>query len=1188
MAETLANPIQHIRHLIGGVQAAAMHDGELLERFLATGDETAVEVLVRRYGPLVLGACRRVLHNAQAAEDAFQATFLVLVRKASALDRRRPLGNWLYTVAYRLALRARANETRRRECEAAAARKRPASDGHVATVDDRIVALEEELQKLPERHRAPLVLCYLQGKTNEQVAEVLGCPRGSISARLAEARERLRAGLARRGYAVPASGIACLLTGIATEAAVPLPLLANTVRAAVWFTSSEAGATGFSAGGAVMLARDACRSMLPSQLKFAAAAVLVTALLWTGTTLLVQAAPQVNPAEESLKQALPEKPAGAAVSGASLPKTLLARMGTSRLRNADAVSFAAYTPDGKALVTAGRDQMVRLWDLGTGNEIRRFEWGAGKPNGKSEPAEQGAEQRYHQQYWDDLARSCQAALSADGKIVAASRRGTVCLWETASGKKLRQLDTAQKRLLQLAFAADGKSLLTLGPGQAIAIWDVGTGACVRRSQGKPAPDYRGPLAAISSQNAIVSPGLKYIAFSGQDDNNIHWIYIQNVATGKELRRLKGNPGALVLAFSADDKTLVWQEETECKIIVADVATGKELHRLKSAGRNDSETATDPALAIALSADGRSLAVNWMSNAVELWDLRSGQQTLLAGKVSSARFQQQSTDWRTLLVRPALAFAPDGKQVVCSQGGAAIRQFKVDTGAEIPVSGSGHRAPVSTLALSGDGKSLCTYSPGDPAHSWDWRTGKETQQRAVPASATHAVFTADGRFGFATGHDFVFCGPHGKKTWRIVPGDRGLVSLALSPGGALLATRQFMSTEVRLWDVTTGKERLTLGRDGPDPEGPVAETTGVLPPDVVFSPDGRRLAAWGPSRQLCLWDLATGTLLWDVLPEAGHAIERFAFSPTGRFLATVNADRTVTLYDAETGAQRARLGQPDPKKRRVYLSDGSWSAANSVQMRRDAAVCLAFSPDSRYLALAQHGPEIQLWDVFIGRQVGQLKVPEGGVVTLLFTPDGRHLISGGTNTTALTWDLASRTDWKSVPAHAARLQPQVLGALWADLGDKDTSRAWGATCKLIASPKQAVTLIKERVKPATAADPKRLAQLLVELESDHYRVRAKAEAELEGLGDLAESALRKALAQDPPVDLHQRLKRLLHALSVPTGGKMRGLRAVELLELIGNSDARQELQTLAGGVAHARLTREAASTLQRLTRRVTTP
>src|SRR5437899_9165397 len=111
MAE--ANPfLHHVRHLIGGVAAAALTDGQLLERFLDHRDDAAIEVLVRRYGPLVFGVCRRVLHDAHAAEDAFQATFLVLVRKAPSLDRGKPLGSWLYTVAYRLALRARANELR--------------------------------------------------------------------------------------------------------------------------------------------------------------------------------------------------------------------------------------------------------------------------------------------------------------------------------------------------------------------------------------------------------------------------------------------------------------------------------------------------------------------------------------------------------------------------------------------------------------------------------------------------------------------------------------------------------------------------------------------------------------------------------------------------------------------------------------------------------------------------------------------------------------------------------------------------------------------------------------------------------------------------------------------------------------------------------------------------------------------
>src|SRR5215469_13272937 len=121
--------IHHLRHLIGSAPAAALTDGQLLERFLTHREETAVEVLVRRYGPLVFGVCRRVLHDTHAAEDAFQATFLVLVRKAPSLDRGKPLGSWLYTVAYRLALRARANELRRRRCEAQAARGRPPADG---------------------------------------------------------------------------------------------------------------------------------------------------------------------------------------------------------------------------------------------------------------------------------------------------------------------------------------------------------------------------------------------------------------------------------------------------------------------------------------------------------------------------------------------------------------------------------------------------------------------------------------------------------------------------------------------------------------------------------------------------------------------------------------------------------------------------------------------------------------------------------------------------------------------------------------------------------------------------------------------------------------------------------------------------------------------------------------------------
>jgi RNA polymerase sigma factor (sigma-70 family) len=1185
MAEAHPNSVlQHIRHLIGSVPEAAMTDSQLLERFLARRDETAVEVLVRRHGPLVFGVCRRVLRDAHAAEDAFQATFLVLTRKAPSLVRHERLGSWLYKVAYRLALRARASVIRRQQCEIQAARGRPAPAGKQPGPSDLTVALEEEIQKLPASQRVPLVLCYFEGKTNEQAADIVGCPRGSMSARLAQARERLGVCLARRGFAAPVAGIAGLLAACAAEAAVPLPLLTTTVRAAVWFASEEAGIASAVSVQAAALAKGAFRAMFLNKLQIAAAGLLVATLLGTGATLVVRAASAARPQAHAAPQQVAEaRTLGAEGTDEPLPRGAIARMGSRLLRHGDAVSFAAYTPDGKTLLTTGRDKMVRLWDLGTGKEVRCFPW----EEAENAP-EEGAGRKRELQYWNDMARSCQAALSRDGKIVAASRGGAVRLWETASGKTLGQIQTGEKRLLQLAFAADGKSLLTLGPGQATAVWEVATGKCVRRSEGRPVPQWFAPLGLIGMHNAVVSPGLKYLAYCGQDNTGTsHWIHIRDLESGKELRRISVGPGSMAMTFCADDRTLAF-ENPEAGIVVVDVTTSQELRRLKSKGQSDSPTSMDSAMAMALSPDGKQLAVSWSSNTIELWDLASGKSTLPAGKVTGAQFDQHSTNWWNLLVRPALAFSPDGKRLVCSLGRPTVRQFQADTGAEIPSPGAGHRTPVSTLALSADGRTLWSYSPGDPARSWDWRTGKETGQREVPAAATQAAFAADGRFAFVVGHEFTLCGADGKKA-TIPTGDSFPESFALSPDGALLATRNHLHAEVHLWDAATLKERFTLGQaaDGQDAGGAATEATGLLPQDLIFSPDGRYLAAAGRNRQLCLWDVARGTLLWELPLQVGQAIERFAFSPNGRTLATVQADRTVMLYEVVSGARRAHLGEADPKLRRVYFTGGG-TPLFSQQMRRDAPVCLALSPDGRYLAVAQQTPEIHLWDVREGREVRRLAGHEGGVVSLLFTPDSKRLFSGGTDTTVLTWDLTRLARFEA--PRAAQLSPQALDGLWTDLASKDAASAFAAVRKLSARPDQAVLLLKDRVRPATPEDSQRLARLMDDLGNDRYEVRRQAQAELESLGGLAESALRKALAGDPALDLRQRLERLLDKLSSPVPGAepLRDMRAVEVLEMLGSPAARQLLQTLAGGAPEARLTREARTALHRLTNQAATP
>src|SRR5262249_39319928 len=150
--------LHHIRHWVGPGQAAVLPDDQLLDRFVVGREEAAFEVLVRRYGVMVLAVGRRVLGAVHAAEDVFQATFLTLARKAASLDRRKPLGSWLYTVAYRLALRARTSEARRRACERNAAQSRPEAVA-IAQRQDLCLVLDEELQRLPEKYRAPLVLC---------------------------------------------------------------------------------------------------------------------------------------------------------------------------------------------------------------------------------------------------------------------------------------------------------------------------------------------------------------------------------------------------------------------------------------------------------------------------------------------------------------------------------------------------------------------------------------------------------------------------------------------------------------------------------------------------------------------------------------------------------------------------------------------------------------------------------------------------------------------------------------------------------------------------------------------------------------------------------------------------------------------------------------------------------------------
>ncbi len=280
--------IRNVRRVVGLQKAGDLPDAQLLKDFVSERDEVAFEALVRRHGPMVLGVCRRVLQEEHDAEDAFQATFLVLLRKAHAIGQPELLGNWLFGVAYRIALRARAAAAKQRRLERQAGDMYSARTSHELAGSNLFPMLEDEVNRLPKKYRAPVVLCYFEGKTNEEASRELGWPLGTVAGRLARAREMLRNRLTRRGMAYSAGVFATALSHQAAPAAVPTPLLASTIKAAMSIAAGHAAAGAFAAS-VVALAEGALHTMFLTKQKIAALVLVAVSLVGAGGLLTHQA-----------------------------------------------------------------------------------------------------------------------------------------------------------------------------------------------------------------------------------------------------------------------------------------------------------------------------------------------------------------------------------------------------------------------------------------------------------------------------------------------------------------------------------------------------------------------------------------------------------------------------------------------------------------------------------------------------------------------------------------------------------------------------------------------------------------------------------------------------------------------------------------------------------------------------------
>jgi RNA polymerase sigma factor (sigma-70 family) len=307
----MSEVIEHLRGTVFPPDGAGLTDGQLLEGFVARREAAALAALVRRHGQMVWGVCRRVLSNYHDAEDAFQATFLVLARKAAAIASRELLANWLYGVAYQTATKARATAARRRARERQVREMPEPAAPQQDLWQDLRPLLDRELSRLPNKYRVPVVLCDLEGKTRKEAARQLGCPEGTVAGRLARARALLAKRLARRGVALSAAALAALLSRNAA-AGVPATVLSSTAQAARLLAAGQA-VTGLVPAPVLALTEGVLKMMWLKKLR-AVAAVLLAAVLGLGMagfgiSLFHPSAPAARGEGEKASQAPPAKEA---------------------------------------------------------------------------------------------------------------------------------------------------------------------------------------------------------------------------------------------------------------------------------------------------------------------------------------------------------------------------------------------------------------------------------------------------------------------------------------------------------------------------------------------------------------------------------------------------------------------------------------------------------------------------------------------------------------------------------------------------------------------------------------------------------------------------------------------------------------------------------------------------------------
>jgi RNA polymerase sigma factor (sigma-70 family) len=920
-------------------------DQHLLENFVAESDEDAFAALLQRHGPMVFGVCRRLLREIHDAEDAFQATFFVLARRAESIRKKESLASWLHGVAVRVAGKIRleaARRSRREQC-------RPAPTDSVNLGDDLTwrelrAVLDEELDRLPARWRASLVLCYLEGQTQDEAAHRLGWSKSTLRRRLERGRRLLKVRLARRGVTLSAGLVATCLSGPAASAAVPATLTAATIRAGLCFA---AGMAVSEVGGAraFALAKSVLGGMALAQTKILALCVVVVAFLAGGSlwayqalaakqseNLRAQASP-LTPPQKDQTQPQPARADPVDQFGDQLPADAVARLGTIRFRHGASPRALTFAPDGLSLASAGIDGVVHIWETTTGKELLHIE---------------------NERFPDSLGLGSVFGLaySSTGKTLAGARiNQPPCLWDVATGKKIREFGGERQRASWVVFSPDGKNL-AFGGGSAdptVRLCEVDTGNELGRFRGNPPFVAQGAFSADGTALAFI------------DGKTIHLIDIAT-GQGREVSTQEAEAGQLSsLARSLDGKTLAVARRGQSLIWLVDIAASKPARTIKLTGRRKE---VGP---LCFMPDGRTLISAHEDGFVRLWDVANG----------TMRRQFRAHSYTVI----ALALSPDGSILATSSNSSAdhvVRVWDIATGKPL-VHPDGPQQGIARVVVSPDSCRVATASWDDAICLWDAYTGKILRHWNLFGPM---AFTADNQAlvcgGWEDGKVRVLDLTSGKETRQFPAHEKGIRYLALARDGKTLATAgndQF----IRLWDATSGRPIHDFGGK---------QTSLVY--YLTLSTSGKLAATIHDGHVVRLWDTASAKPLREFVETdlVGH----LAFSPDGNLLAStllgnLGGTPLIRLRETATGKEIRQLrGQGDPLDTIAFSPDGRtliWGG--------------------------QHRKELYLWEVATGQLRRKFSGHQGQLSSVAFSPNGQWMASGSSDASVLIWPTAGRHD-----------------------------------------------------------------------------------------------------------------------------------------------------------------------------------